>query len=134
MNVFGKGKQMKKMIIFVLGMFLLAGCGDKEYYLSYGGTIIPDSNKTKYTEFVEKTISAASFHMTTADYEDPEDLVEEARKSADQLFSVTYYDLSCRGFGCDVQYIKFDQMTSEESKIYDSLLNVRSKNFNRAMR
>lgn len=125
---------MKKMIVFVLGMFLLAGCGDKDYYLSYGGSFIPDSNKTKYTEYVQKTIAAASYHMTTADYEDPEDLVEAARTSAKELFSVEYYDLSCRGFGCDVQYVKFDQMTTEESKIYDSLLNVRSKNFNRAIR
>lgn len=36
--------------------------------------------------------------------------------------------------GCDRFWVPFDQMTSEESKIYDSLLNVRSKNFNRAMR
>jgi DNA replication initiation complex subunit (GINS family) len=36
--------------------------------------------------------------------------------------------------GFQPHYIKFDQMTPEESKIYDSLLNVRSKNFNRAIR
>ena len=125
---------MKKMIVFVLGMFLLAGCGDKDYYLSYGGQVVPDSNKTKYTDYVQKTIAAASFHMTTADYEDPEDLFREAKVSANELFAVDYYDLSCRGFGCDVQYVKFDQMTTEESKIYDSLLNVRTKNFNSAIR
>lgn len=69
---------MKKMIVFILGMFLLAGCGEKKYSLGYGGTFIPDSNKVKYTEYVQKT--------------------------------------------------------TEESKIYDSLLNVRTKNFNRAIR
>lgn len=124
---------MKNMIVFVLGMFLLVGC-EKKYSLTYSGSVIPDSNKTKYAEYVQKTVAAASFHMSTADYEDPEDLVEEARNSANQLFSVTYYELMCVGVSCDDRYIKFDQMTSEESKIYDSLLNVRSKNFNRAMR
>lgn len=124
---------MKKMIVFVLGMFLLVGC-EKKYSLGVGGIIVPDSNKTNYAEHVQKTIAAASFHMTTADYEDPEDLVEEARNSANQLFSVTYYELKCDGYGCDRFRVPFDQMTSEESKIYDSLLNVRSKNFNRAMR
>lgn len=125
---------MKKLIVFVLGMFLLAGCGVKDYYLSYGGQVVPDSNKTKYTDYVQKTIAAASFHMTTADYEDPEDLFREAKVSANELFAVDYYNLNCRGFGCPRMVIAFDQMTSEESKVYDSLLNVRSKNFNRTIR
>lgn len=125
---------MKKMIVFVLGMFLLAGCGEKKYSLGYGGTFIPDSNKVKYTEYVQKTIAAASFHMTTADYEDPEDLVVAAKRSADELYSIVYNELKCSGAGCDRMTIPFDQMTTEESKIYDSLLNVRSKNFNRAIR
>lgn len=122
---------MKKLIVFVLGMFLLAGC-EKTYTLQYGGTFIPDSNKTKYTEHIQKTIAAASFHMTTADYEDPEDLVAAAKRSADELYSVTYYELYVHGW--NQQYVKFDQMTTEESKIYDSLLNVRTKNFNSAIR
>ena len=125
---------MKKMIVFVLGMFLLAGCGDKEYSLGYGEYFIPDSNKTKYSEFIQKTVSAASLHMTTADYEDPEDLVREAKQVALSLYGVEYYQLACRGNGCRRMSIAFDQMTTEESKIYDSLLNVRSKNFNRAIR
>lgn len=78
--------------------------------------------------------AAASFHMTTADYEDPEDLVVAAKRSADELYSIVYNELKCSGGGCDRMTIPFDQMTTEESKIYDSLLNVRSKNFNRAIR
>lgn len=124
---------MKKLILFVLGMFLLVGCGEKNYSLGYGGTFIPDSNKVKYMEYVEKIISSASFHMTTADYEDPEDLVVAAKRSADELYSVTYYELYVDGFG-GPHYIKFDQMTPEETKIYDSLLNNYNKNFNRAIR
>lgn len=122
---------MKNMIEILVGFFILNGCEGK-YELIYGGTFIPDSNKTKYAEHVQKVVSAASFHMTTADYEHPEELVRAARYSADELFSVTYYELRYSGFG--VHTIKFDQMTTEETKIFDSLLNVRSKNLNIAIR
>ncbi len=122
---------MKKLIVFLIVMFILSGCNEK-YSLVYGGTFIPDSNKTKYTEYVQKVVSAASYHMTTADYEDPEDLVRAARNSANELFSVTYYELYYTS-SWNSYCIKHDQMTPEESKIYDSLLNVRSKNFNRAI-
>lgn len=122
---------MKNLFIFLLSIFILTGCEGK-YSLEYGGTFIPDSNKTKYTEYVQKVVSAASYHMTTADYEDPEDLVRAAKNSADKLFSVTYYELYYDD-GWKPHYIKLDQMTPEESKIYDSLLNIRSKNFNRAI-
>lgn len=122
---------MKNLIVFLLAIFILNGCEGK-YSLVWGGDFIPDSNKTKYTEYVQKVVSSASYHMTTADYEDPEDLVRAANNSAYELFSVTYYELYYDD-GWKPYRIKLDQMTSEESKIFDSLLNIRSKNFNRAI-
>ncbi|HQJ57267.1 MAG TPA: hypothetical protein PLH46_06465 [Caldisericia bacterium] len=121
---------MKNLIVFLLAMFILNGCEGK-YTLEYAGTFIPDSNKTKYTEYVQKVVSAASYHMSAGRYEDPSVLVRQAQNSADDLFGVVYFKMYRSGF--NRRYIDLEEMTSEESKIFDSLLNIRSKNFNRAI-
>ena len=54
---------MKTFIFVMLCCFLFVGCGnemDGKYSLKSSGLEIPDSNKQKFSEFIQKTVSAAS--------------------------------------------------------------------------
>jgi prolyl-tRNA synthetase len=66
---------------------------------AYFPMFIPESFLKKEAQHVEGFApELAVVTMTTADYEDPEDLVVAARNSADELYSVTYYELHVDGF------------------------------------
>lgn len=110
---------MKKLaLLFAL---FLTGC-EKTYSLYSTGTYIPEDKKSEYAEFIQKTVSAASFRMTTSDYEDPEDVIREAKRTANELYGKETYGL------CVVDITRTDcksnyaNMTMEERQIYDSLL------------
>jgi hypothetical protein len=82
---------MKKLSIFICTalMLLLVSCEeDVPQYRVGTTTVIPDSSQQKIAEFIVQLMSATSFHMTTSDYEDPEDVIAEARRTAYQLYSV----------------------------------------------
>lgn len=118
---------MKNFIFLILCSFLFIGCGsdrDGTYTLKSSGLEIPDSNKQKFSEFIQKTVSAASLHMTGGDYEDPQYVIREATMTAYELYGVPklelcYYD----GDWCNTE----KNMTVEKIRIYDSLL----RNFKR---
>lgn len=95
---------------------------EKTYSLYWTGTYITENKKVEYAEFIQKTVAAASFHMTTSDYENPEYVIREAKKTANELYGKETYGL------CVVDITRTDcksnyaNMTTEERQIYDSLL------------
>lgn len=65
--------------------------------------------------------------MSTADYEDPEDVIVEARNSANALYSVPYYTLCSPN-----NRYEFDKFTPRQTRIFDSLINIHKSNMERA--
>lgn len=113
---------MKKLIL-LLSIFLV-GC-TKEYSIYSNGSYIPENKKAEYAEFIQKTVSAASYRMTTSDYEDPEDVIREAKRTANELYGKPTYGLViCTAFDCFNRVYKtnYGSMTTEERHIFDSLL------------
>ena len=110
---------MKKLaLLFAL---FLTGC-EKSYSLYWTGTYIPEDKKVEYAEFIQKTVSAASFHMTTSDYEDPEDVIREAKRTANELYGKNTYGLKIECASGGELKENRGNMTTEERQIYDSLL------------
>lgn len=56
-------------------------------YEYHNEEIFTDSILKAKQDWITKTVSAASLQMTAGDYEDPEDLIEEVKEQADDLFN-----------------------------------------------
>ena len=118
---------MKRLIF--LALIVLTGCGRYEDVYGVRQTV-PDSLKVKRQEWITKTVSAASLHMTGGDYEDPEDLIEEVTEQSVSLFSVEEegirtieYDILGLYAGDDFKPAKY--FTKEDSILFIQLKNKR---------
>lgn len=92
----------------------------KIYYRYTQITVIPDSNMVRMSEWITKTVEAASKNMTGGDYEDPEDVIEQVEETAERLFSVKVDALEFLKDGY-WKTLTQERMTKEELHIMDSL-------------
>ncbi len=116
--------KIAKLIIISMA-FISSTCEKGERYPHYqlsSKDIIPDSNKQKAAEFIVKTVSAASLHMAAGDYEDPEDVIEQAEETASNLYSVKIKGLNMLVGGNSYwEFIPPDQFSPEQKIIFDKL-------------
>ena len=128
---------MKKIIViglFALGMCFLTSCNvqststpeqKKPEYpkFSYSvGIYVPDSVKTKMTNFITETVRAATAGMKTDDYEDTDDLVEETTRNAEKIYSINTegLDVVTSEGGYSV-FIPLAELSIEQRKIFEKL-------------
>lgn len=81
-----------KYFLFIFA-FMFASCSmKKEYSLmeSPYEVSIPEENREKYQQFIINTVSAASYHMSGGDYEDPEDVIESAERIAKKCMAFLF--------------------------------------------
>jgi hypothetical protein len=112
----------------VLAAGVLSSCKDEKYpkYSLSTKEVIPEEAREKYTEFIIRTVSAASHRMTTCDYEDPEDLVRQAEQTAFNLYSKEIQVLklqSCKN--CMSGYIEPSNFSEYQKQVFDSFQNNR---------
>ena len=82
-------------------------------------TYIPDSVKMAYADWVQKTVAAASNHMTAGDYEDPEDVIVQAQETGERIFEVKTEGLyRTISEGNWQEFIPKERLTKEELKIF----------------
>ncbi len=84
---------MKKLLLISLLSILIASCDNpkREVYPQYRiGTInvIPDSLKDDQAKFIVETMRAASSNLTTSDYEDVDDAIEEAHDCSEKIYGI----------------------------------------------
>lgn len=120
----------KLELALVLSFFLAVGFSlvaceetNTDRYTLMESSVLPDSNKQKYADFIQATVSAASSHMSGGDYEDPEDLVREATRTAYQLYSVPAWELGICNPSCN-RYRIGHTMTEDLVRLEDSLIAV----------
>ena len=119
---------MKKLMIITTLLLLLQSC--KEYvkypiYTLKTIDVIPDSLKTKHRDWVKETIRAASQNMTGGDYEDVDVTIMQAKRTADELFSVQVLGLNKsvdENYYNDLQLTK-EEFTKQEENIFQQLKN-----------
>lgn len=90
--------------------------------------IIPDSMKATAAKWITETIAAASKEMTTSDYEDPEDLVEEVFERAlklygreESIFFLTF--ISKSDPYNNRQWIEYKDLSPSQREVFDYLKN-----------
>lgn len=109
----------------VLGIVLLNGCNSKKkstkYSLvaGYSNFHIPDSNKQKYAEFVQKTVAAATSNNPSL--KDQDDVIEAAEEIADKLYGIRENEMELCEVYSDESCYEVNEMTIEKMKIKDSL-------------
>lgn len=119
----------KTLIVVLLIASSLFNCGNKSpvAYSLISLEYVPDSLKAKHREFITETIRAASQHMTGGDYEDVDQTIIQAKRTADQVFAVSVMGLEKRVNNNSWDNIKLrpEQFTPHEKHLFDSLLNLR---------
>ena len=87
---------------------------------------IPDSLKVEHRKFITETVRAASNQMTGGDYEDVDETIIQAERTADNIFSSNVIGLTKE---IDENYrnalhLKPNELNSYEKKVLDSLQNA----------
>lgn len=115
----------KLMLVAVL--FSLTSCSEEKYPKYSLTTIefIPDSLKAEHRKFITETVRAASNQMTGGDYEDVDETIIQAERTADNIFSSSIVGLRKE---IDKNYwnsleLKPNELNVYEKKILDSLVN-----------
>lgn len=115
----------KLMLVAVL--FSLTSCSEEKYPKYSLTTIefIPDSLKAEHRKFITETVRAASNQMTGGDYEDVDETIIQAERTADNIFSSSIVGLRK---DIDKNYwnsleLKPNELNVYEKKILDSLVN-----------
>ncbi len=85
---------------------------------------IPDSLRPAMADWIKETVRAASFHMTGGDYEDPEDVIEEAEEVAERLFARSFTSEGLRFIRYDASFtedVPYEKLTNYEKKVFEEL-------------
>lgn len=108
---------------------VMSSCNNEKYPKYSLTTIryVPDSLKSEHRKFITETVRAASQHMTGGDYEDVNETIIQAERTADNVFSVSIIGLEKQ---IDDNYwnslkLKPEQFTPYEKMVFDSLVNSR---------
>ena len=108
--------------IFTFITVVLIGCSNYPKYEIAVTTKVPDSLNQRREQFIIEVVRAASLHMTGGDYEDPEDVIEEA----DNIF-IGMYATPVKGLrvwnchGCYPEFITPKEMDVEQKLIFEKL-------------
>ena len=121
---------MKTKILILSLFFIVLNCKETKectpkYSLrsawGYDETIVPDKYKQAYSETVTNIVKAATYKLTTVDYEDVDDTITEAKKVADKLYSIEVPGLAidtCNSFRTK----SYSELTGEEKKVLIKLI------------
>lgn len=118
---------MKKISFIMIAIITMVSFSSCEKYPNYKygiRQIIPDSLKAKETEFITETMKATDFHLTTSDYEDPEDVVNECRATFESIYQVSVEGLEIRTCSeCSSDFIPYNKLDEKQKKIFEDLKN-----------
>lgn len=120
---------MKNVIILSAIAMCLTSCFHApEPYPRYSVeniSFVPDSLKPKHREWITETVRASNQHLSAGDYEDIDETIIQAERTADNLFESNVIGLRKQineDYFSDV-VLRPEQMNCYEKRILDSLLN-----------
>ncbi len=120
---------MKKILILIGITCLLMSCDyhPKNYpiYTLERVTLVPDSLKAKHREWIKETVRASNQHLAAGDYEDVDETIEQAERTADNIFEVTTFGLRKQINPDDYDLLKPNELTPYELSVLDSLVHSR---------
>lgn len=119
---------MKNLLLISLLIILVVSCEytPTKYPIYRLSTVkmVPDSLKDDQAKFIVETMRAASNNLTTSDYEDVDDAIEEAQESSEKIFSIEVRCLERLDNSSEYwQTILPNFMSENEKKIFNELIN-----------
>lgn len=120
----------KMAFIFIALTIIAIGCNNEpkksseSCYRYAHGDVIPDSLRDDMARFVTETMRACDQHLTTSDYEDVDDVVEEVTRTANKIYSIPVEGLEYNSpddAGEWWIFIPYYQLSNKQKKIFDSL-------------
>lgn len=120
---------MKNLILLMFVVTILGSCSFEKTseYPRYSISIMehtPDSLIDKKAQFIVDVVDAASNRGMGGDYEDVDDTIEEAKKTANQIYSIKisclHIETSSQDYGSNVSP---SAMTKYQRVIFDQLCN-----------
>lgn len=117
---------MKEILVALCIGITFSSCEKQDKYPKYSLTsinFIPDSLKEKHRTFITETVRAASQHMSAGDYEDIDETIIQAERTADNVFESEVIGLRKQindNVWDDLQ-LKPNELTPYEKEILDSL-------------
>jgi hypothetical protein len=108
---------------------VMSSCNNEKYpkYSLITIQYVPDSLKAEHRKFITETVRAASQHMTGGDYEDVDETIKQAERTADNVFSVSVIGLEKQiddNYWNNLKLLP-NQFTPYEKRAFDSLINSR---------
>jgi len=120
---------MKKIVSLLVILIVFSSCKEEKptfpHYTLETVNYVPDSLKKEHREWIKETVRAGSQHMTGGDYEDVDETIMQAERTADNLFERKVLGLRKQineNFWDDI-LLRPDELTPREKKIFDSLTN-----------
>ena len=114
-------------LMLVAVVFSLTSCIEEKYPKYSLTTIefVPDSLKAEHRKFITETIRAASNQMTGGDYENVDETIIQAERTANNIFSSRIIGLRKKidENYCNDLILKPNELNIYEKKTLDSLVN-----------
>ena len=110
---------MKKIILSLTLITLLTSCEQYPKYIYSIQDVLPDSLKAKEMQFIIETMKATDFHLTTSDYEDPEDVIRELKWTYEGTYKIPTEGLiiypSIESMSI---FIPYEKLNEQQKKIF----------------
>lgn len=119
------------VFIFTMMLYIMVSCSDSKpidpnsnYAYAYGKQI-PDSLRDDMAKFITETMRASSYHLTTSDYEDVDDAIEEVTKTATEIYSIYVEGLNYNdpndSYSEYWKFIPYSQLSDKQKAIFTKL-------------
>lgn len=115
---------MKKLLLLFVIVFV--SCSKEQYpkYELCRVKYVPDSLKEKQRQFITETVRAATYSLSTADYEDVDETIQQARYTSEDVYAVEVIGLRViyneESF-FNNEEIAPEHMTEQEKAIFNKL-------------
>jgi hypothetical protein len=122
-----KIKYKNIIIVFTILIMSTSSCTESIQYPNYElkfSSEVPDSLKNQMGKFIIDLVKSSNQHLSAGDFEDVEEVIEQAENTATRLYSRRIPTLHIKQNSSSITNIKYEnELTSEELQIFNKLLN-----------
>tara|TARA_R110000782_G_C14499008_1_gene378351 strand:+ start:43 stop:414 length:372 start_codon:yes stop_codon:yes gene_type:complete len=89
--------KVNRLLCTLILCTLFVGCEEPIKYPRYSLTTIeyiPDSLKAQHREWIKETVRASNQHLSAGDYEDVDETIVQAERTANRIFEVSVIGLN----------------------------------------
>jgi len=114
----------KFVLVILISIVFLYGCSENnskypryEYAIDY---YCPDTMQIKMNDWIKETIRATNQHLSAGDYENPDEVIRQAKSTAKELFHIRAEGLHIIKYEGEYmpEFIPQERMTDWEKELF----------------